>query len=295
MTPVVAVIAPGAMGAAVGKRLADNGVTVLTSLAGRSEETRARAKAAGMAAAKDDEIARADFILSILPPGDALSLAQRFASALTASNAKPVYVDCNAINPKTVDLVAAVIAPTGAPFVDAGIIGQPPTSLPNPLPQAGEDRIKGSPRIYASGAAAPRVACLRGYGLDIRVLDGALSAASALKMSYAGITKGTQAIGAAMMLAATRAGSADALMAELQGSQKEMLAWLKRQLTMMPPKAYRWVAEMQEIAGFVGDDPAAADLYQGAAEFYEHFAEDFAAGGNEAKALAGFLGKASGS
>ncbi len=291
MTPVVAVIAPGAMGAAVGRRLVDNGVTVLTSLEGRSEETRARAKAAGMAAAKDDDIARADFILSILPPGDALALAQRFVPALTASNAKPVYVDCNAINPHTVDRVAAAIAPTGSPFVDAGIIGQPPTPLPNPPPQ-GEGRVAGSPRIYASGAAAPRVACLRDYGLDIRVLDGALSAASALKMSYAGITKGTQAIGAAMMLAATRAGSADALMAELQGSQKEMLAWLKRQLTMMPPKAYRWVAEMQEIAGFVGDDPAAADLYQGAAEFYERFAEDFAAGGKEAKALAGFLGKA---
>jgi 3-hydroxyisobutyrate dehydrogenase-like beta-hydroxyacid dehydrogenase len=283
MSPVVAVIAPGAMGAAVGRRLVDYGVTVLTSLDGRSEETHARAKAAGMTAANDDDIARADFILSILPPGDALSLAQRFVPALTASNAKPVYVDCNAINPKTVDRVAAIIAPTECPFVDAGIIGQPP--------KPGD----AGPRIYASGAAAPRFAALRDYGLDIRVLDGALSAASALKMSYAGITKGTQAIGAAMMLAATRAGSADALMAELQLSQKEMLAWLKRQLTMMPPKAYRWVAEMQEIAGFVGDDPAARDLYEGAAEFYERFAEDFAAGGKEAKALAAFLSKASGS
>jgi L-threonate 2-dehydrogenase len=281
MSPVVAVIAPGAMGAAVGKRLTDNGVGVLTSLDGRSEETRARAKAAGMTAAKDDDIARADFILSILPPGDALSLAERFVPALRASNAKPVYVDCNAINPKTVDRVAAVIAPTDCPFVDAGIIGQPP--------RPGD----AGPRIYASGAAATRFASLRDYGLDVRVLAGELAAASALKMSYAGITKGTQAIGAAMMLAATRAGSADALMAELQGSQKEMLAWLKRQLTAMPPKAYRWVAEMQEIAGFVGDDPAAADLYQGAAEFYERFAEDFAAGGKEAKALAGFLGKGS--
>ena len=43
----------------------------------------------------------------------------------------------------------------------------------------------------------------------------------------------------------------------------------------MPPKAYRWVAEMQEIAGFVADDPAARELYEGAAEFYERFAEDF--------------------
>ena len=44
---------------------------------------------AGMVAASDEEIAAADFILSILPPGDALALAQRFAPALAASNAKP--------------------------------------------------------------------------------------------------------------------------------------------------------------------------------------------------------------
>jgi putative dehydrogenase len=281
-TPVVAVIAPGAMGAAVGKRLADNGLKVLTSLKGRGEETKARAKAAGMAAASDEEIAAADFILSILPPGDALSLAEHFVPALTASNAKPVYVDCNAINPATVERVAAAIAPTGCAFVDAGIIGSPP--------KPGD----AGPRFYASGVAAARFATLRDYGLDIRVLDGAMSAASALKMSYAGITKGTQAIGAAMMLAATRAGSADALFAELQSSQKELFPWLKRSLSQMPPKAYRWVAEMHEIAGFVADDPAARELYEGAADFYEQFAEDFENGDKkEATALAAFLGKGS--
>ena len=91
MNPVVAVIAPGMMGAAVGGRLAAHGLKVLTSLTGRSAETMERAKAAGLSAASDEEIAAADFILSILPPGDAVELAQRFAPALTASNAKPVY------------------------------------------------------------------------------------------------------------------------------------------------------------------------------------------------------------
>jgi putative dehydrogenase len=291
MTPVVAVIAPGMMGAAVGKRLVDNGVKVLTSLTGRSAETATRAKAAGMAAAGDEEIAACDFILSILPPGDAVALAERFQPALKASNAKPVYVDCNAINPKTVDRVAAVIAPTDCPFVDSGIIGSPPTPLPNPPPLAGEGRVGGSPRFYASGPAAPRFATLRQYGLDVRVLDGAMSAASALKMSYAGITKGTQAIGAAMMLAATRAGSADALFAELSSSQKEMFAWFKRGLALMPPKAYRWVAEMHEIAGFVGEDPTAHELYEGAAHFYERIAEDFDGDKKDVKALTDFLSK----
>src|SRR5580692_2563693 len=281
MAPVVAVIAPGMMGAAVGKRLVDNGVKVLTSLQGRSQETASRAKAAGMSMAGDEEIAGTDFILSILPPGDAVALAARFQPALKASNSKPVYVDCNAINPKTVDRVAAVIAPTDCPFVDSGIIGSPP--------KPGD----AGPRFYASGPAAPRFATLRQFGLDVRVLDGAMSAASALKMSYAGITKGTQAIGAAMMLAATRAGSADTLFAELQGSQKEMLAWFKRSLSMMPPKAYRWVAEMHEIAGFVGDDPAAHELYEGAAHFYERIAADFDGDRNDVSALTAFLGKGS--
>jgi putative dehydrogenase len=278
MTPVVAVIAPGAMGAAVGKRLTDNGLKVLTSLKGRSQETQARAKEAGIAGASDEEIAAADFILSILPPGDALSLAQHFAAVLKASNARPVYVDCNAINPVTVDKVAAAIAPTDCPFVDAGIIGSPPK-----LGDAG-------PRFYASGPAAPRFATLRDYGLDIRVLDGALSSASALKMSYAGITKGTQAIGAAMMLAATRAGSADALFAELSSSQKEMFAWFKRGLGQMPPKAYRWIAEMHEIAGFVAEDPAAHELYEGAAHFYERIAADFDGEKKDVTELTKFLG-----
>ena len=277
--PVVAVIAPGMMGAAVGGRLVENGLKVLTSLTGRSTETVARAKKHGMTAAGDDEIAACDFILSILPPGDAVALAERFAPALTASNSKPVYVDCNAVSPPTADRVAAVIAPTGSPFVDAGIIGAPP--------KTGD----AGPRFYASGKHARRFASLRQYGLDVRVLDGPATAASAMKMSYAGITKGTQALAAVMMLAATRAGSADALFKELEGSQPQMLAWLKRGLALMPPKAYRWIAEMHEIADFVGEDPAGHELYVGAAHFYEQIARDFAGDRKEVAALEAFLGK----
>jgi 3-hydroxyisobutyrate dehydrogenase-like beta-hydroxyacid dehydrogenase len=279
MPPSVAVIAPGAMGAGVGKRLAGRGVRVFTSLLGRSAASGSRASDAGMIDAADEKIAAADFILSILPPGEALALAERFAPVLAASTAKPIYVDCNAINPATVDRVAAIIAPTRCTFVDCGIIGQPP-------------KIDGEgPRFYASGEAATRFAMLRDYGLDVRVLDGSLSAASALKMSYAGITKGTQALGAAMLLAATRSGSADALLAELSYSQKALLALLRQQLPVMPSKAYRWIAEMEEIAGFVGEDPAASELYRGAAHFYRRIADDFVTSKQDVTALEALLDK----
>ena len=123
------------------------------------------------------------------------------------------------------------------------------------------------------------------------MLDGPPTAASAVKMSYAGITKGTQALAAVMMLAATRAGSADALFKELEGSQPQMLAWLKRGLALMPPKAYRWIAEMHEIADFVGEDPSGHELYVGAAHFYEQIARDFEGDKKEVAALEAFLNK----
>jgi L-threonate 2-dehydrogenase len=92
MTPAVAIVAPGAMGAGIGKRLASHGVRVLTSLAGRSEATAARASEAGMVAASDEEIAAADFVLSILPPGDALALAQSRRSSPRAMPSRSMSI-----------------------------------------------------------------------------------------------------------------------------------------------------------------------------------------------------------
>ena len=195
MIPTVAIVAPGSMGSGIGQRLTENKVTVLTSLAGRSEESAKRAHEAGMQPVEERALAEADFLLSIVPPGDALTLAKRLAPVLTAANTKPVYVDCNAVSPPTVLKIADEIAATGCPFVGAGIIGPPPKPSST------------NTRIYASGPAAKDLAELNDYGLIVRILDGPLTAASALKMSYAGITKGFTALGAAMMLAATRGGS----------------------------------------------------------------------------------------
>jgi 3-hydroxyisobutyrate dehydrogenase-like beta-hydroxyacid dehydrogenase len=126
MPPIVAVIAPGMMGSAVAKRLTSTGVQVRTPLAGRSAATVARARAAGMSDAPYEQIAEADFILSIVPPGEALSLAESLAPAMRAAKRKPIYVDCNAISPETVLRIDRVVRETGASFVDGGIIGPPP-------------------------------------------------------------------------------------------------------------------------------------------------------------------------
>ena len=262
MQPIVAVIAPGMMGSGVGGRLAQNGIEVRTALGGRSEASVGRAGAAGMVGVSDAQIAASDFILSIVPPGEALGLAERLAPALRVAANQPIYVDCNAVNPATVLRIARTIEETGATFVDGGIIGGPPTP-----------GSKGT-KLYVSGPAAARVAALAAYGLEVRVQPGPIGAASAMKMSYAGITKGFTALGAAMMLAAARAGTTEALRAELSTSQPALHGWLTRQMPRMYSKAYRWVAEMEEISGFVGDDPAAAQFFQAAARLYERIAAD---------------------
>jgi L-threonate 2-dehydrogenase len=277
MTPTVAIVAPGSMGAGIGQRLTENKVTVLTSLLGRSEASVRRAREAGMQPVEERSLAEADFLLSIVPPGEALALARQLALVLTAANKKPIYVECNAVSPPTMMKIADVIATTGCPFVGAGIIGPPP--------KPGSTNTK----IYASGPAAKDLARLNDYGLIIRLLDGSLTAASALKMSYAGITKGVTALGAAMMLAATRGGSAEALKAELAESRPDLLRYLSSQVPAMYSKAYRWVAELDEIAAFVGDDYAEHDMLAAAARLYERLADDVDGKKNEIGALDRFL------
>lgn len=261
MSSTLAIIAPGAMGAAVARRLTDHGATVLTSLTGRSVASIRRAVAAGMIDADDDAIAQADAILSILPPADALALAERFAAPLSRTPRKAIFVDCNAVSVETARRIAAIVAPTGAPFVDGGIIGLPPGPV-------------GDPTFYFSGEAAPALAALGDLGLEVRIMAGPIGAASALKMSYAGINKGVTLLTAAMALGAARAGAADALCAELADSQPQLLARMARTIPGIYPKAYRWGPEMEEIAEFLGDDLAACRVFEGMAAFCRRLAAD---------------------
>jgi len=41
----------------------------------------------------------------------------------------------------------------------------------------------------------------------------------------------------------------------------------------MPPKAYRWVAEMEEIGHFLGDRTPGGDMYAAISRLYEDIAE----------------------
>ncbi|CAN5381100.1 NAD(P)-dependent oxidoreductase [soil metagenome] len=283
MTATFAIVAPGAMGAAIGARLVSRGARVVTSLQGRGDASRRRAQAAGLIDVSERDLMNADLYLSIVPPANAAEAAHRFAELAVESSRQPPFIDLNAISPQRAHAVANVVRASGARFIDGGIIGLPPTP------------DSAGPTLYLSGPVGDAGERLRAHGVAVKELAGDIGAASALKMSYAGITKGMTALGTAMILAADRHGASEALHAELRASAAHVIQRLEKSIPDMLPKAWRWAPEMHEIADYLGDDFAEAGAFRAIAELYERIADDAADQKVESSALLAFVQRAAGS
>ena len=249
------------MGSGVGEVLHGHGLRVLTCLAGRGGGSRERAARAGFEDTPDLAalVGACDVLLSIVPPGVAGAVADQVAAAVRASGADLLYADCNAVAPGTARSIAQTITEAGARFADGGIIGPPPTRPGN--------------RIFTSGPGARELAELARYGLDIRVLEGEVGKASGLKMCYAAMTKGLQALGAELLVAARLLEVEDELRAEQNqgGNLAAVRQFVEGALPSMPPKAYRWIGEMEEIARCFEDLGLPGRLMLGAADVYTNF------------------------
>lgn len=261
-TLTIGLLSPGDMGHTVGNRLREHGARVLTSLEGRSQRSRGLAAEAGIedAGSLNDLVSEVDIFLSILVPAEALGLAERVAAALRATGASPLYADCNAISPGTVRAVAERIEAAGGRFADVGIIGPPPKKA-------------GTTRFYASGPGADEFARLQDFGLDVRGLGGEVGKASGFKMCYAALTKGLTALGTELLVAARLLGIESELRAEQEASVPDLIGSLLRSLPSMPPKAYRWVGEMEEIAATFAEVGLTPKILEGAAELYGFVAD----------------------
>ena len=253
----VAVPSPGDMGSGVGRELIARGFRVRTCLAGRSERSRRLAEAAGLERADslDALVASADVVLSILPPASAEGFADEAADALRRTGARPAFADCNAIAPATARRVAG--AGTGAAFIDAGIIGAAPgrSGLPT--------------RFYCSGPDTSALEALDGPNLRVRRLGDEVGQASAMKMVYAAVTKGTFTLHAAALTAARVHGLSGPFHAELAESLPAEFAAMHRMTPRLPLDAARWVGEMHEIAETFAAAGLPDDFHRGAARVFE--------------------------
>ena len=262
--PVIALMSPGDMGHAVGDLLRRRGLRVVTSLQGRSRRTEDLAKKADfeIVTNEDELIQEADLLLSIMVPAQAEPFAQKMVSVIEQSSQPIVYVDCNAIAPETAVRIGSLIEAAGGIFVDAGIIGPPPRHNSDVT------------RFYASGAHADRFAVLGDFGLDIRIVSDVVGQASAVKMCYAALTKGTTALMTGLSMTAERLGVSDVLHAELELSQRAMQQRMQQHVPTMIPKAHRWVGEMEEIARTFEAAGLTPKIFEGAAEIYQHVAKN---------------------
>lgn len=252
----VGILSPGDMGHTVGERLKENGLRVIAHLADRSARTRGLAQKAGIEEVEsyDALVEEADVVLCILVPAQAGAAAQTVAGALRRTGADLLYADCNAVAPQTTIEIGETIAGAGGRFADASIIGPPP-------------RREGATRFYASGVYARELAKLNDYGLDVPVISDRVGDASAIKMCYAGLTKGLTALCTNLLVAAEALGVRDALFDEYELSQSAMLKRMQG-LPSMPPKSRRWVGEMEEIAATMAGVGMSPKFHEGAADVY---------------------------
>ena len=260
-TTCVGILSPGDMGHAVGALLAERGFRLVSALAERSELTRSRAERAGIEDAGDlDGVVRAaEGILAILPPAEAEPLACRVAEAMRRTERTPIYADCNAVSPATAGRIAGVITAVGAPFIDAGIIG----AAPGPK--------RPDTRFYASGLQSKWLEGLAGRGeqggITVIGLGEEIGRASAIKMAYAALTKGTMTLQAAVLMTAMRLGVFEELGREFEKSQPE--AWGRmRVLPFLPADSGRWIGEMEQIAATFRDAGVPNDFHRGAAAIF---------------------------
>ena len=253
----VGLMSPGDMGQALAIQIKAKGLNVYTALEHRSERTRTLAREAGITDV--GTIARlvteCDVVLSVINPGAALDFAREVASALRVTGSHTLVVDCNAIAPDTVREIADVIEGAGGRFLDAGIIGPPP-------------RGKAKTNLYVSGPSAADLEQLAGPQLIVHVISDRIADASALKMCYGALNKGTQALWLDVLIAAQRLGVAGILEQQLRQSQTGLYDWALSQFPILPPKAYRWVPEMVEISKTLSAAGITPKMFQGAADVY---------------------------
>ena len=253
----IAILSPGDMGHGVGKALAEHGYDVITCLTGRSQRTRDLAAAGGFrdVPSLEEMTLQADLIMSILVPDQAVDVADQVADAMRAAGTSRPFADCNAVSPRSASVMGSIIGAAGGDYIDGGIIGGSPA--------------RGAvPRIYTSGPRADLMDELDGKGIIVKNLGPQIGRASGIKMCYASMTKGTNALRVAMLTAADSLGLYDELIDELAYSQSAALSAMESGIPGLPANSGRWIGEMEEIAETFEAAGVTPRFHQGAAEIY---------------------------
>ena len=247
---------PGDMGHGIAKVLVENNFKILTFLRGRSKRTLKLANEAKVINIDNFEnfLKEVDIILSIIPPEKAFQQAKFVTSFSSHIEKKITYVDCNAISPNTCLKIEKLFDNKHFEFLDGGIVGL------NPIVE------KGKTRLYISGKDTEKLDTINNKGIIVKNLGSEIGKASAFKMIYASATKGTFALHAAAITAASKTRLFDEYVEELEFSKPEILKAMKNMTPRIPLDASRWEGEMYEIAKTFKTLNLTHKLHEGAAD-----------------------------
>lgn len=251
----IGLLHPGQMGVTVGAALLHNAHEVLWVPQGRSSASHQRAEGAGFTSCQSlaELVQASDAVISVCPPSAATEVASQVAQLGFAG----LYLDANAIAPQTAVALGSGFADR---YIDAGLIGPPALK-------------SGTTRLYLSGPHAADAAAWFAEGaLQAVAMDTPIGSASALKMSYAGYTKGLSALLLATQALAESYDVADWLAAEWGQSLPGTEDRVARAAAGSAPKAWRFAGEMREIAATYAAADLPSDFHQGAAQLYDRLA-----------------------
>lgn len=248
----IAIISAGALGTCVGRTLARAGHDVRCNVSERSATTQRRAAEAGfiLSSTLDEAILESEFVVSLVPPAQAVAVASRFAGCLhgfgRADGRDRIFVDGNSISPRTAVMIQATVAGAGARMVDASFFG-PANSLD-----------KGNVLVL-SGPDAGQVATLFDSLVAVRTIGEDIGAASAVKMSVSTLTKTLPAVFLEAACASAAFGQLDVTLDLFDRLYPGIMSFLARTLPTYPQHAARRLDEMREIEHWLRDlgQPAA--------------------------------------
>jgi 3-hydroxyisobutyrate dehydrogenase-like beta-hydroxyacid dehydrogenase len=251
----IGILHPGEMGVAVAKTAQNSGLEVYWASDGRSFDTCRRAAGLTDAGTLRRMTELCPVIVSVCPP----EFAEDLASDVTGLGYGGIYIDANAIAPERARRMGECMAAHGIAFVDACIIGLPATT-------------RGETWLYLSGPNAGEAACcFSGGPLEVEVLEGEIGRASALKMCFAAHTKGLAALRAAVLGTAKELGVLSDLQRQWERTGTTFADAVKS-LQHTAPKAWRFVAEMKEIAATFESAGMPGGFHLAAAEIFARLA-----------------------
>jgi len=233
----VGILSTGEMGHRVALVLRNQGLKVVTCLAGRSARTVELAANAGVSdlGTMAAVVAQADMIISIVVPSAAKPLAETVASAIAAAKKPVLYADANAISPMTAKTIERIITGAGGRFADVCIIGT-------------SSKVGQGTTFYASGDWATKFAELSNFGLQVEILGDRPGQASAFKIVYAGLTKGVSSLMMELLLLAHSLGILEQIISQYRSKFPDLMRFAENNLPGLAFRAARRSDEMEELS-----------------------------------------------